>query len=66
MTKMISRRVALLATALIAAPALAQSAYPEHNLRIIGDVSASFSSVQQAARGSSDHKDFPEALRFSS
>ena len=45
MTKMISRRVALLATALIAAPALAQSAYPEHNLRII---------VPQTAGGPSD------------
>jgi tripartite-type tricarboxylate transporter receptor subunit TctC len=46
MTTMISRRDALLATgALLAAPAFAQSAYPDHNLRII---------VPQTAGGPSD------------
>lgn len=46
MTKMISRRSALLATgALLAAPAFAQSTYPDHNLRII---------VPQTAGGPSD------------
>jgi tripartite-type tricarboxylate transporter receptor subunit TctC len=46
MMKMISRRDALLvAAALLAAPAFAQSAYPDHNLRII---------VPQTAGGPSD------------
>jgi tripartite-type tricarboxylate transporter receptor subunit TctC len=46
MTKMISRRDALLATgALLALPAFAQSTYPDHNLRII---------VPQTAGGPSD------------